>query len=109
MPNRRQVRWIQKLVEYDFVIEYRPDTSNPARGPSRRPDHKPREDKVVEQLLPTLRTKLQGVYMTHGAVFTGEERRILTMQPLRAAREALGRLEETHRGRFQDGRRTILG
>jgi hypothetical protein len=80
--NGRQVRWIQKLAEYDFRIEYRPGKSNPADGPSRRPDHKPRTDEVSEELLPDIRAKLRGIFMTRYAVFPPLERRLFAMMAL---------------------------
>lgn len=37
--NGRQARWAEELAAFDFVLEYRSGSSNPADGPSRRPDH----------------------------------------------------------------------
>ena len=37
--NRRQARWAQKLAEFHFTIKHTPGESNPADGPSRRPDY----------------------------------------------------------------------
>lgn len=37
--NNRQVRSYQKLTKFDFVISHRPGKTNPADGPSRRPDY----------------------------------------------------------------------
>ncbi|SLM37710.1 gag polymerase env [Lasallia pustulata] len=39
-PNltRRQLKWAEKLAEYDFNITYREGKKNPADGLSRRPD-----------------------------------------------------------------------
>ena len=34
----RQVRWVQELSRYNFVIDYRPGVKNPADALSRRPD-----------------------------------------------------------------------
>ena len=41
-PNltRRQLKWAEKLAEYDFNITYREGKKNPADGLSRRPDYK---------------------------------------------------------------------
>ena len=106
-PNRRQVRWIQQLAEYDFVIEYRPGKSNPADGPSRRPDHKPEGDEVVELLLPSLREKLRGAYRSLDVVLVGEERQILALQSSRESsppREVRGE-RKGHLGRLRGGRR----
>ena len=35
----RQIRWVQKLSRYNFVIDYRSDTKNSANGLFRRPNH----------------------------------------------------------------------
>src|SRR3982074_1068507 len=37
--NRRQARWAELLADYDFVLEHIPRKTNPANGPSRRPDY----------------------------------------------------------------------
>jgi len=37
--NRRQARWAELLADYDFVLIHTPGKSNPADGPSRRPDY----------------------------------------------------------------------
>lgn len=37
--NHRQVRSYLELTRYDFVITHRPGATNPADGPSRRPDY----------------------------------------------------------------------
>ena len=50
--NSRQARWTEKLAAYDFVIEYRLGTSNPADAPSRRPDYKTTGDEEPARLLP---------------------------------------------------------
>lgn len=56
--SRRQARWALELSKYDFVIAYRPGKSNPADGPSRRPDYKPAKyDENI--MLPTLQRKLR--------------------------------------------------
>ncbi|SLM33603.1 gag polymerase env [Lasallia pustulata] len=41
-PNltRRQLKWAEKLAEYDFNVTYREGKKNPADGLSRRPDYK---------------------------------------------------------------------
>ena len=57
--NGRQARWAEMLAAFDFIIEHRPGTSNPADAPSRRPDYEPTEGEVLEDtLLPTLQEKL---------------------------------------------------
>ena len=58
----RQVRWAQELSRYDFIIDYRPGTKNPADGLSRRPDHMVVSEEEVEnnrQILNQLRRSLQ--------------------------------------------------
>src|SRR5271170_5948468 len=37
--NRRQARWAELLADYDFVLVHLPGKTNPADGPSRRPDY----------------------------------------------------------------------
>ncbi|SLM38535.1 gag polymerase env [Lasallia pustulata] len=37
---RRQLKWAEKLAEYDFNITYREGKKNPANGLSRRPNYK---------------------------------------------------------------------
>ena len=57
--NGRQARWLIKLMPYDFVVHYRKGKSNPADGPSRRPDYRNTEiDDSENQLLPTFQAKL---------------------------------------------------
>ena len=55
--NSRQMRWAEELAAFDFVLEYRPGRSNPADGPSRRPDFAAGVDEDTS--LPTLHNKLQ--------------------------------------------------
>lgn len=60
--NRRQARWAEKLSAFDFNIEHRPGTTNPADAPSRRPDYDTGDEPGIT-LLPTLREKLRrGLY-----------------------------------------------
>ncbi|CRG88523.1 Retrotransposable element Tf2 155 kDa protein type 3 [Talaromyces islandicus] len=56
--SRHQARWAEYLSAFDFNIEYRPGSKNPADAPSRRPDYM---DGVEEDTttLPTLQRKLQ--------------------------------------------------
>jgi hypothetical protein len=56
--SRRQARWALELSAYDFVISYRPGKSNPADGPSRRPDYGLASDEQ-NIMLPTLQNKLR--------------------------------------------------
>ena len=58
----RQVRWAQELSRYNFVIDYRPGSKNPADGLSRRPDHMTTTEDEIEgnrQILTRLRQSLQ--------------------------------------------------
>jgi hypothetical protein len=57
--NRRQSRWALVLAEYDFEIKYRPGKTNPADGPSRRPDYEGEADDEI--CLPTLQNKLKNI------------------------------------------------
>jgi len=59
--SRRQARWAEYLSAFDFNIEYRPGSKNPADAPSRRPDYM---DSVEEDTttLPTLQEKLRRGY-----------------------------------------------
>ena len=55
--NSRQARWALALAAFDFEIFHRPGKTNPADGPSRRPDYEGTSpDKTT--LLPTLQNKL---------------------------------------------------
>ena len=56
LTNRRQVAWLEKLAAYDFEIKYRTGNTNPADGPSRRPDYK-RGNDFIEHPFPTLERK----------------------------------------------------
>lgn len=55
--NGRQARWATFLAAFDFVIEHRSGSSNPADAPSRRPDYDC-EERAPSHLLPTLQEKL---------------------------------------------------
>jgi len=57
--NRRQSRWALALAEYDFEIKYRTGKTNPADGPSRRPDYDGGADDEI--CLPTLQNKLRNI------------------------------------------------
>ena len=55
--NPRQARWATFLGGFDFEVIHRPGKTNPADGPSRRPDYYT-ENECVCTLLPTLKSKL---------------------------------------------------
>ena len=46
--TRRQARWAQRLSAYDFTIEYRAGSKNPADGLSRRPDYAPAPAQIAD-------------------------------------------------------------
>jgi hypothetical protein len=56
--NNRQAHWIEFLAGFDFQIEHRPGRTNPADGPSHRPDYIDRQHQAYNGLLPTLQQKL---------------------------------------------------
>ncbi|KFY19162.1 hypothetical protein V493_08103, partial [Pseudogymnoascus sp. VKM F-4281 (FW-2241)] len=56
--TRRQARWAQALSAYDFYIAYRAGKTNPADGPSRRPDYEV-EKGSQNMMLPTLQNTLR--------------------------------------------------
>jgi hypothetical protein len=47
--NHRQVRSYLTLSKFDFVITYRPGATNPADGPSRRPDYMAEAQKPTQK------------------------------------------------------------
>jgi hypothetical protein len=47
--NHRQVRSYLVLTKYDFVIKHRPGITNPADGPSRRPDYMAEAQKPLQK------------------------------------------------------------
>ncbi len=55
--NQQQTCWAEKLVAFDFYIEYRAGKKNPANDLLRHSDYSPAEDSQIE-LLPTLQRKL---------------------------------------------------
>ena len=97
----RQARWAESLAEFDFIIEYRTDKTNPADGPSRRPDHnvsEPNQSGDEDGCLPTLQAKLRLASLVDwGAVDkTGKRLSIRAVSIQRAdARES--QEAETHR------------
>jgi transposase InsO family protein len=59
--NARQKRWALELAAADVELEYRTGKTNPADGPSRRPDYRSAKDErdADQSLLPTLLNKLK--------------------------------------------------
>ena len=57
--NPRQARWTMLLAGYDFEIKHRPGSTNPADGPSRRPDYMEVEIPGTQYLLPTIQDRLR--------------------------------------------------
>ena len=62
----RQARWSEYLARFDFQIEYRPGSSNPADALSRRPDYargfKEGEKRTINNaLLPSLQNKFRAL------------------------------------------------
>ncbi|GAB7336849.1 hypothetical protein MBLNU13_g00019t1 [Cladosporium sp. NU13] len=55
--NQRQARWAVFLGSFDFEMHHRVGKTNPADGPSRRPDYWTEND-AVHRLLPTLQRKM---------------------------------------------------
>ena len=55
--NGRQARWAERLVAFDFTLEFRPGSKNPGDAPSRRPDYFRGEPE--QTALPTLYEKLK--------------------------------------------------
>ncbi len=75
----RQARWVEGLGEFDFLIEYYTGKSNPADGPSCRPDHHKdgtvgkcdeNEGEGDDSLLPTLQAKLRLASLTLSQSYT---------------------------------------
>lgn len=56
--SRRQHRWFLVMSRVDFTIGYRAGSTNPADGPSRRPDYAGETLEAVNSFLPTLQHKL---------------------------------------------------
>ena len=55
--NGRQARWATELAPYDFNIVYRSGKTNPADGPSRRPDYDTKDSPDMS-MLPILQSKI---------------------------------------------------
>ena len=63
----RQVRWAQELSRYNFVIDYRPGTKNPADGLSRRPDHMNSTAEEVDANRQILKQLQQSLHSGHNS------------------------------------------
>ena len=63
--NGRQARWCYYLTPYDFEVKWRSGSTNPADGPSRRPDYiqgpTAIETTLASELLATLGAKIARV------------------------------------------------
>jgi hypothetical protein len=55
--SRREARWSEVLLAYDFVIEHLKGTNNPADDPSRPPDCEIAYDRPVGRLFATVRVE----------------------------------------------------
>jgi hypothetical protein len=60
--SRKQARWAEILSSYDFVIEHLEAKTNPADGPSRRPDYEIGYEGATARLLATLATNAVELY-----------------------------------------------
>jgi len=69
----RQSRWAVALSAVDFVISHRAGKTNPADGPSRRPDYEG-DSPSMTTLLPTLQNKLK-LSSRARTLVVGQERR----------------------------------
>jgi hypothetical protein len=110
--SRRQARWAQELSAYDFEIAYRPGKTNPADGPSRRPDYMPAGDSS-NIMLPTLQNKLR-VAMERGLrhqlgnaddTLEAPQIRVAAMQVF----EDTGRFREASKAASTEGSQILLG
>lgn len=76
--SSKQARWAEELARFDFEIEYKPGSENPADGPSRRPDYGKgilvgEQQALRDAMLPTLQQKLRiWAIMTPKALSAGQ-------------------------------------
>ena len=79
----RQARWLMRLAPYEFEIKHRPGTSNPADGPSRRPDYASGFE--FEDLLPELKRKVGVMQATMAWDLHGDSANSMPAQEVPAA------------------------
>jgi hypothetical protein len=99
--NHRQVRSYLVLSQYDFTLTHRPGITNPADGPSRRPDYmaeaKKPSQKNNEVFVSAMRDLLSGkreLSAQIGAVITRKMRLEKLPRKQRRALQDFGRAEE---------------
>src|SRR4029077_12643458 len=73
--NGRQARWAERLSAFDFVIQHRPGSRNPADAPSRRPDYE--RERASHTMLPTLQEKLRRGMLSEQEPSSSELRRVM--------------------------------
>jgi hypothetical protein len=110
--NRRQARWAEMLAAYDFSIEHITGKTNPADGPSRRPDYDTGE-KPEGTLIPTSAMHSQRTswheYLAQIEIFAPDidfrERltEALAIDPLARSKESLGDSEESKNWTWSEG------
>ena len=88
--NNRQARWAEELAAFDFCLEYRAGSRNPADGPSRRPDLAIGAG-VEDTSLPTLHMKLQASEEQKALWVAVIGRHAVPAMPQRKAQERGGR------------------
>jgi hypothetical protein len=93
--SRRQARWAERLAAFDFEILYRKGATNPADGPSRRPDYQSPASDDQTLLLPTLQQKLR-------CGLIARRRRAKPVEPEPQLRVEGGSAEENDGGRHQE-------
>ena len=64
--NHRQVRAYLTLTRYDFVLEHRPGSTNPADGPSRRPDYMAESQRPAQKYNQTFVKPMQEILKNRG-------------------------------------------
>jgi len=74
--SRRQAGWALVLSAIDFEITHRAGKTNPADGPSRRPDYE-NTVPIANTLLPTLQNKLALSATCKSLTLATEERKYL--------------------------------
>jgi hypothetical protein len=90
----RQARWAESLAEFDFVIEHRPGKSNPADGPSRRPDYQQAVNIVEDEMLPILQMKLRSLSAVTAPIFFSGNYSFVARHPTVLSRRQGGSLAD---------------